>query len=45
MEKLSWSYEDLMNCPYEKYLDYTRILSLEAKHQKKQEKKQKNKIK
>ena len=40
MEEMSWSYRDLLDCPYEKYLEYSRIMALE----KKQEKKEQDKI-
>lgn len=43
MEEMSWSYDDLMNCPYEKYLDYSRIASLESKNRKKEAKKNERK--
>jgi len=38
MQEMSWSYEDLMNCPYEKFLEYKRIMSLETKEKKKKQK-------
>lgn len=33
MQELGWSYEELMNCPYEQYLNYRRIMTLEKKEE------------
>lgn len=43
MSELGWSYEELMNCPYEQYLNYRRLMSMEAKEKKKQQERQKRK--
>lgn len=45
MQELGWSYEELMDCPYERYLDYRRLMSLEAKEKKKEQERQKRKQK
>ena len=39
MREMGWTYEELMECPYEKYLDITRIMSLESKETKRKQKK------
>lgn len=39
MQEMGWTYEDLMDTPYEVYLDTTRILSLESKEEEKEQKK------
>lgn len=45
MEKYSVGYNDLMDFPYEKYLELSKIISLEAKHEKKQQEQEKKNIK
>lgn len=37
------SYEQLMNLPYEKYLEISKIMSLEAKEEKKEAERQERK--
>lgn len=41
MENFGISYQQLLETPYEKYLDFRRIARLEAKEEKKQMEKQK----
>lgn len=36
MKEMGWSYEELMNTPYETYLDISRIMSIENKEEEKQ---------
>lgn len=43
MKEMGWSHEQLMDCPYEQYLDYRRIMSIEAKEKKKEQEKRKKK--
>lgn len=35
MQEMGWSYEELMDTPYDRYLDISRMLSLESKHKQK----------
>lgn len=37
MNEMGWTWEDLMNTPYEEYLKISRIISLEKKEESKQE--------
>ena len=37
MKEYSIGYNELMSFPYEKYLEFSKIISLEAKHEKKQQ--------
>lgn len=39
MKQMGWSYTDLMEVPYEEYLDHRRILSIEGKEEQKEQKK------
>lgn len=39
MEQFGWSWDELMDIPYEVYLDLTRIKSLEAKKKKQEQEK------
>lgn len=43
MKRMGWSYEELMNTPYSRYLDISRIISLEEKEKKKKQKRQQRK--
>lgn len=43
MQELGWSYQDLMNCPYEEYLNYRRLMALEKKEEIKEKKRQQRK--
>jgi len=45
MEKCSVGHNELMEFPYEKYLEYSKIISLEQKEEKKEQERQKSKIK
>ena len=40
MKKMGWSYEQLLATPYSRYLDISRIISLEEKEKKKKQKRQ-----
>lgn len=44
MEKYSIGYNELMSFPYEKYLEFSKIISLEAKEEMKEQKKMEDKI-
>ena len=37
MEKFSLAYDDLMNFPYEKYLEFQKIMAREAKEEKEEQ--------
>lgn len=45
MKEMGWSYQQLMDTPYEEYLNYRRIMSLENKEEIKQKKKQERQAK
>lgn len=45
MKEMGWSYEDLMELPYDEYLNYSRIMSLEKKEEKKESERQQRKAK
>ena len=40
MQEYSISYNQLMSFPYEKYMEFAKIIALEAKHEKKEREKQ-----
>jgi len=44
MQEYSIGYEQLMQFPYEKYLEFSKIISLEAKEEKKEQEKQQKKM-
>jgi len=44
MEKYSIGYDELMSFPYEKYLEFSKIISLEAKEKKKEQDKMEDKV-
>lgn len=44
MKEYSISYNQLMEFPYEKYLEFSKILALEAKEEKKEKEKQKKQM-
>lgn len=43
MEKFGISYDQLRNMPYEKFLDFRRIIRIENKEEKKRQEKQQKK--
>jgi len=45
MKEYSVSYQQLMDFPYERYLEFAKIISLEAKEEKKRNEKMKNEAK
>ncbi len=45
MEKYSIGYNELMNFPYEKFLEFSKIISLENKEEKKKMDEQEKKVK
>lgn len=45
MQELGWSYQELMACPYEEYLNYRRIMTLEKKEEMKKKKQQERQAK
>lgn len=44
MEQYSIGYNELMNFPYEKYLELSKIISLENKEEKKRKEKEQSKM-
>lgn len=44
MREYSLSYQELMNIPYERFLELSKIISLENKEEKKEHEKQKSDI-
>ena len=44
MEHFSIGYNEIMDTPYDKYLEYSKIYSLEKKEEKKEKERQKDKI-
>lgn len=44
MKEYSIGYNELMEFPYEKYLEFSKIISLEAKEKKKEQESQKRKM-
>mgnify|MGYP000701057044 CR=1 FL=1 len=44
MEQYSIGYNELMSFPYEKFLELSKIISLENKEEKKRQEKQKSKM-
>jgi len=44
MKKYSIGYEELMSFPYEKYLEFSKIISLEAKEKKKEQDKMEEQV-
>jgi len=44
MKEMGWTYQELMETPYEMFLDITRIQTLEAKYEQKKNKKMENKV-
>ena len=45
MKEMGWSYEELMNTPYNEYLNFTRLMSIEKKEKKKQGERQQRRVK
>ena len=45
MSELGCSYNQLMDTPYEKYLDFRRLLNLEKKEEKKEQERQTDQVK
>lgn len=41
---MGWSYDELMDCPYEEFLNYKRIMTLESKEEQKEKQKQQRKV-
>jgi hypothetical protein len=44
MEKFSIGYNELMDFPFEQYLEHSKIISLENKEEKKQQERQESKM-
>lgn len=44
MKEYSIGYNELMEFPYERYLEFSKIIALEAKEEKKEKEKQKNEM-
>lgn len=45
MNEMGWSFQELMETPYETYLDISRIISLENKEELKEQKKAEREMK
>jgi hypothetical protein len=45
MEKFSIGYNELMDFPFERYLEHSKIITLENKEEKKQQERQESKMK
>lgn len=43
MKEMGWSWEQLMNIPFERYLEVSRIISLESKKEAKEQEKMEQK--
>lgn len=44
MSEYSIGFSELMEFPYERYLEHVKILNIEAKHEKKKQEREKSKV-